>query len=784
MKKRKKMLAALLAALTLLASAQAALAAEPDYLTRGEAAEMLLAAADDYNPGVKKTDILHGYADGNLHEEGSVSRAQALVMLERAFGGLPAPQGAYALTAYDASQFTDVPDWAAGELESVLKSGIVAGTSAETFDPGAPVTRSQMERFIRRTYALKGSNLKDDFYAAVNRDFLTTAVLQPGYPDAGVFTDLGLRASADAAAIIREIAASGGKNEGEQKVAALYNNILDWDSRNAAGITPIKPYLDDIDSATTLKELLAADARMGRELGGRMLLGFGLTTDLKNSDVYTVTFSTITPSLGQSGYSDATDTQKDAYIAYMTALLTIAGQPQAEARRQAQVCWDTESALADVMLTAQEAYDVDKTYNIYTMDQLQRLFPQVDLRSVFADTGLRDTGKIGVTDVKLMEANAALFKDSNLDTLKIMARFALLSAMGSTLSRDFIDASDAFQAAFYGTSETAPYEDTAAQYVQNLLSEYLGEAYVSRHFSSAAKDGAEALVKDLIEVYRQRIRQLDWMSAATKEKAIRKLDTMAIHIGYPDQWDGELEDTPILPASQGGSFFQNIVEIQKTYRALLPKLQNEPVDKDEWLMTPYTVNACYMDTTNTIEFPAAILQPPYYDVNASYEQNLGGIGYVIAHEITHAFDNNGAKYDENGNAADWWTAADYDAFQKLCGNVAEFYDGQEAFPGVTCNGSLTLSENIADLGAVACITQAASRRTAPDYETLYRSAAAVWAEAVTRDYGTYLAKADVHAPSKLRGNLPLQTCDQFYKTFGIEEGDGMWVAPQNRVSIW
>mgnify|MGYP000092702703 FL=1 len=216
----------------------------------------------------------------------------------------------------------------------------------------------------------------------------------------------------------------------------------------------------------------------------------------------------------------------------------------------------------------------------------------------------------------------------------------------------------------------------------------------------------------------------------------------------------------------------------------LTELQGTSPDKTKWGMYPYTVNACYSATSNDITFPAAILQPPMYDVNASYEENLGAIGYIIAHEITHAFDNNGAKFDENGNAADWWTEHDYAEFEKRCQKMVDFYDKQEGIPGVPMNGQLTLSENVSDQGAVQCITEVVSKLDNPDYAKLYHYMANAWASTKTREFAKYMAGADVHSEDKLRVNRVVVNCDEFYKAFGITEKDGMWVAPSDRVKIW
>lgn len=780
---KKRIASVLLTAVMLVSSVQAALAAEPAYLTRGEVADMLVAAADDYNPGVKKTDILQGYSDGSLHEERSVTRAQALVMLHRAFGDLPTPVGDNARSGYPSANFADLPVWAAKDLQDVLSTGIVAGTSATTFSPNSYVTERQMELFIRRTYALEGTNLKDDFYAAVNKKALDSSVIQAGYTGTGSFNDLAIAVNQQVAQIIREAAASP-KTEGEKKISVLYNNILNMDARNKAGITPIQPYLDALDHAKSLDELMTARNLVYREMGADLLLGFGLTVDAKDSNVYDLAFSAFNPSLGQSGYENATDSQKTAYLTYVTSLLKLVGTSEAGAKTQAGQIWDMESSIASKSLTSQECSDVDKTYNLYTMAELQKLFPNVDLNAVFAQTGYAQTDKIVVSDVGALKAGAAYFDGAHLELLKTYCRLELAMSYGALLNQEFTDVSNAFQQAYMGSSGSVPAEELAAQYVQSLMSDYLGEAYVDRHFSAKAKTDVEKMVKEMLAVYKERIQNLTWMQDATKAKAIRKLEAMKLNIGYPDTWRDDLKDTEFLTVAQGGSFFDNVVAISKAQRTLMIQYQKDGVDKTEWPMTPDTVNACYDNVSNSITFPAAILQPPFYDVNATYEQNLGRVGYVIAHEITHAFDNNGAKYDERGNATDWWTTADYSAFQNLCSRVVELYDGKEAAPGITCNGALTLSENIADLGAMACITEMEGKRAQPDYRALYTASAEIWCSSYPREMKQYLAQADVHAPDKLRGSLVLQNFQPFYDAFGITESDGMWLAPENRVVIW
>lgn len=787
---RKRWSALFLAAALFLACIPGAGAAQTgEYLTREETASLLLEAAQDYNPDVCYEDILQGYPNGDLDEQGLVTRAQALVMLQRAFGGLPEPKGDNARSGYPASSFTDVPAWAAEELASVFAAGIVTGTTETTFSPRENITGEQLDLFLRRTFALEGSNLKDDFYASVNKQTLDNSQILPGYPGTGAFTDLSVSVQNDVTAIIQELVQTGGKTAGEKKIVTLYQNILDVNARNSAGITPIQPYLTAIDQAQTLEGLMTAHIQVQEDLAASLLLGFGLTVDAKNSSAYLLTFDGLSPMLGQGGYGvDAAETQKQAYEAYLETLFTLSGQSQEEAAREAALIWETDSALAEASLTTQELADVDKTYHIYTMDQLQAMFPGADLDALFAASGLEQTDRILVSDPGKIQAIAALFDPdktpNSLEILKAYARLTLLNTFGPMLSQAFTDAISAFHQSYLGIAGGLSLEGTASQYVQALMGDYLGKAYADRCFSASAKKDVENMAQDILAVYRARIQALDWMSSATKAKAIQKLDTMKLHIGYPDTWEDPLGDINLLTAGEGGSFFQNVVAIVQAGKQEMAERQQEGVDKDQWVMTPYTVNACYTPTENTITFPAGILQPPFYDKNASYEENLGSIGYVIAHEITHAFDNNGAKFDENGNAAGWWTAEDYAAFQALCQQVVELYDGRECAPGIVCNGELTLSENIADLGAAACITQLEGKQKNPDYAALYTAMARIWCSSYPREMRQYMARTDVHAPDKLRGSLVLQNFDQFYEAFGITKEDGMWLAPEDRVVIW
>ena len=759
--------------------------AEDNSITRGETAQMLLIAADDYNSSVKLTDIIQGYEDGQLYEENNVTRAEALVMLRRAFGRLPELVGHNKRTALAADKFTDLPEWSQKELKDIFDAGIAAGTDDGIFSPDEYITEHEMELFIKRVYSLFGTNERDDFYAAVNKDALNKLEIKPGRTSAGTLYDLTDKSNEQVSGIIKEITSGEHiKGSKEQKITDFYNNILNMDARNKAGITPLKKYIDLLDKAETTDDLIKAQSVMLEEISSIPYMGFNLMIDLKDSTRYALIFGISFSDMSKDFYSNGTEKQTEAYLKYIRTLFILSGETEENADIMAHSCYEFEKTLSVSMMNPEDYSNVDKVYNLFTMQEIKDIFANIDIDYIFKESKFDYEDKIGITDVELVKAYAKQFNNDNLDTLKAYGKYLLLQSYSGLLNQEFLDAANTFTQEFIGTEGRYEDEEMAAVLVQNFMPEYIGEIYAEKYFSEDAKKDVEKMVQDIISVYRERLADNAWMSKETKEKAINKLDSMKIKIGYPDKWESDMDNVEIRSAEEGGSYFENVINKANASRKRIILLQGEAVDKTEWLMNPFTVNACYSPTSNDITFPAAILQAPMYDVNASYEQNLGGIGYIIAHEITHAFDNNGAKFDKNGNAADWWNSEDYKAFQNLCDKMTAFYDGQEAIAGIPMNGTLTLSENVADQGAIACITEIASRLENPDYKELYRSMASCWASTMPREYAQYMAQVDVHSADKIRINRTVVNQDKFYEAFDIDENDGMYVKPGDRVVIW
>lgn len=373
----------------------------------------------------------------------------------------------------------------------------------------------------------------------------------------------------------------------------MYNNIMDWDGRNAAGLTPIRPFPDAIDAASSIGELMQVNTQLVKEQGEQFPLAFGPTVDPRDSDKYMLRLFVSDPYLGQSGYANALDTQKEAYLKFAAAHFELSGIGAEDARRQAQLCWDTESAMAEAMPTARELQDAGISPRFYTMEELEASIPAVGFPGLLAAQGMKPADEFYIPEFSAAEYLGKTFTDENLDTAKALFRFTLLSKCSKYLNRDLYDLNTTFTEERLGVSDDTDYSQTAARYVQQVLPDFVGEAYVKRYCSPETKAAVEAMLEDFLDVYRERVEKLDWMSDTTKEAVFRKLDAMEFYVGYPDERNDLRGNTEILPAPEGGSFYQNRVEINKAAMRNYAAQPDRPVDREAWANTVFTVNAGY-----------------------------------------------------------------------------------------------------------------------------------------------------------------------------------------------
>ena len=753
--------------------------------TRGDIVKTLMIAADAYQPGINKATVMQGSKNGDLRENEPAKKIEALVMLSRAFGELPEPVGNDLRSGTFDIEFTDVPAWAKKDIDKLTKAGVLMGNADGTLGANDTITIAEFQNIIARIWSLKGSHLNDDFYEAINKEWLNKSTIPVGEIMGGGFPELQKENTDKIEEIINALSgkqfAEGTK---EQKIADFYSTALDTENRNKQGIEPIQKYVKAINEAKTLDELVQADLTQEKELGLSSLFGFAIMNDAKNSSENALYYAGLATGLDKNSFVTEDANAKNAYIQYMTKLLVVSGEEESTAKALAEQVYEMEKGLASVSLDPHEQGDVNKYYNPYTIQQFDDMFKTVDMKQVLTSMKVDSANKVIVFDLKLAEKGAEFLNDTNLNVLKAYSKVQLLMATGSLLSDEFGDAANEFAATLYGVTGEKTEQENAVALTTSTMSGYLEQMFAEKHFSPNAKKDVEQMVEKLITTYEERIKSLDWMSETTKTKAIKKLDTMIVKIGYPDKWDTTLDNVAIKTYDEGGSLFSNTFAVNKAYIENTKAKLGKPVDRSEWVTSVYTVNAFYNALNNEITFPAGILQAPFYDINAKPEENYGAIGMVIGHEISHAFDNNGSAYDENGNANNWWTDEDFEKFKEKNQKLIEFYNAIEIIPGVLNDGQLTLSENVADLGGMAASLQVVSQMSNPDYKAYFESNAEMWKSTTTKEFAAVLSKNDVHSANKIRVNRTIVNFQQFYDTYGIKVGDGMYVAPEDRVSIW
>jgi len=632
---------------------------------------------------------------------------------------------------------------------------------------------------------------QDDLYRYVNGTWMAKTEIPADKSNYGTFTILSDQAEKDLLAIIEEAAKTIGNAPGSeaQKVGDLYASYMDEAKAEELKLSPVADEFAAIDAVAdkaALLEQMAVLARAG--VGG--LFGGYINTDAKNSDQYA--FYMVQAGIGlpdRDYYFDPKYKDKlAAYLPHVERMLTLAGIPDAAKRAAAIV--KLETTLAKSHWTQVESRDDTKTYNPKTAAELSALAPGVDFVRYFSTFGKAADGDVIVAQPSYFTGMAKAIEATSLETLKDWLKWSVINQYASLLNKDMVDADFAFYGTtLKGTPENRPRWKRGVEAVEVSLGEAVGKIYVEKNFPPEAKQRMDALVKNLVEAYRQGIQNLEWMGAETKQKALAKLDQFYPKIGYPEKWRDytklEIRRDDLLGNLQRAAAF----ELQRN----LDKL-GKPVDRSEWFMTPQTVNAYYNPGMNEIVFPAAILQPPFFNMAADEAVNYGAIGSVIGHEIGHGFDDQGSKWDGKGNLSDWWTETDRAEFDQRGKALVAQYAEFEPLPGFKLNGELTLGENIGDLAGMtfahAAYKLSLGGKAAPVIDELSGEQRFLigWAQVWARNYREDDLKSrlalDPHSPSEFRANGVMRNMPQFYTVFDVKEGDKLYLPPNQRVKIW
>ena len=635
---------------------------------------------------------------------------------------------------------------------------------------------------------------QDDLFRAVNGSWLAKTEIPADRSDYGVFAILAEKAETDLREIIENCAASKDNAPGSerQKVGDLYASFIDEARAEELGIRPIEARLAAVDAIQTKAELIRMLAELSK-FGVSGPLGCYVDTDAKKSDEHILNISQSGLGLPDRDYYwDAKFKAKlEAYQAHVERMLTLAKIGDAKLCKQAAAdIVALETRIAKAQWSKVQNRDADKTYNKMGLAELARLTPGFDWPLYFQAIGVKDARELVVSQPSYLTAMAELLDKVPLATWKVWLKLNIVHRYASLLNKELVDA----EFAFYGTTlrgvpQNRPRWKRGVAVVEGCLGEALGKLYVEKRFPPEAKQRMDQMVKNVLDAYRIRFNNLDWLSPATKEKALAKLAMFTPKIGYPKKW----RDYSPLEIRRGD--LVGNIERHATYEwnRDLAKL-GKPVDRDEWHMTPQTINAYYNPSQNEIVFPAAILQPPFFNLAADDAANYGGIGAVIGHETGHGFDDQGSKWDGAGNLNQWWTPADRAEFDKRGDALAAQFDRFEPFPGFKVNGRFTLGENIGDLAGLTIAYDAyrlsLGGKPAPVIDGLTGDQRFFlgWAQVWRRKHREADLKnrlvTDPHSPAEYRVNGTVRNVPAFYPAFGVKEGDKMYLPPEKRVKIW
>ncbi|MCC4399146.1 M13 family peptidase [Limosilactobacillus reuteri] len=633
--------------------------------------------------------------------------------------------------------------------------------------------------------AVNNELIKDDLYEAVNGEWLKTAKIPDDKPATGGFNDLvdeidkQLMDDFDAYAEGKEKSEDSRFNE----MIKLYRLAKKFDWRKKVGPQPLKRMLASVENLNSYEDY-QSQWKNWILAGMPSPISFDIDADMKNATVYALFASSPSLILPDKSYYEAEkkaqhDQLLQLWSSMVEALMNKLGYSKEEAKKIIDDAIKFDALLAPNVKSAEEAADYSKMYNPQTVAELASATDQLDIAEIIKQLVGEEPEKVIVTEPEYFKALNKILQD-NFELFKNWALIRVIRENASYLDDEMREINGRYGRALSGSKKPVSQRKFAFYLARDMFSQVAGDYYGKKYFGPQAKADVHHMVEQMIKVYKGRLTNNQWLSKDTRDKAILKLDKLGIQVGYPDKIPALYDQFKV---DEEESLIANLNQLTVTANKELFSRWNKPVDRMRWEMSAATVNAYYHPFKNIIVFPAAILQAPFYSLKQSSSQNYGGIGAVIAHEISHAFDNNGSLFDEFGNLNNWWTDEDSAHFKQLAQKMIEEFDGIP-FAGQKVNGKLTVSENIADAGGLSCALEAAKTEADFNAQEFFINWATIWRMKATEQYMQLLLSIDVHAPQKLRANIQAENLDDFYTAFDIKPGDEMYRAPENRVHIW
>lgn len=636
----------------------------------------------------------------------------------------------------------------------------------------------------------------NDFYHYAAGGWLKSHPLDAEHPMNGAFVDLDELNQKRIRSLIEEYASTPQqKGTLGQKIGSIYRMMMDSVKLNKDGYAPLKPYLDRVAAIKDIHQFQLVSAQLDKVGIGVSMFDVGVGADQRNASMNIVGISQGGIGLPERDYylkdDDQTVKVREAYKSYLKSLLMMVGNDEATATKKMEAVMAIETRIAKASYDRVKLRDIDANYHKMPYSQLVSEFPGIDWGQYFFIQGFPEFESVDVGQPEPVHEVEKIYAETSLDDLKAYAEARVASSGTGTLSDDFRAVAFKFSSVLSGVSQDRPRWKRSVGAVSGVLGQAIGKLYVEKYFPESSKQRVLTMVHNLQAALAERIDAATWMSAATKAMAKDKLQNFIIKIGYPDKW----RDYSSLVIDDSLSLYENMRRVSAYMtKDYIERKVNKPVNKAEWLMTPQTINAYYNPTTNEICFPAAILQPPFFDAEADDAVNYGGIGAVIGHEMSHGFDDQGCQFDKTGNQHNWWTAADKANFDKRTKVLEDYFGNVEILPGVKVNGKQTLGENIGDNGGLNIALQALQNqmKKAPlgdkdgftPEQRFFLNWARVWASNASPQIIDYLVKSDVHSPNEARVNNALPHIDAWYKAFGVKKGDKLFIPKNKRAHVW
>lgn len=683
---------------------------------------------------------------------------------------------------------------------NILKSMLVIGAIALT----ATACKTEKKEVVDNTP--RGINLAfmdttvsptQDFFRHVNGTWLDENPIPEDQTSWGSFAELRKKTDEDVLRILKNAMNDPNLKAGSDQAKAVYlfQSIVDTVARDEAGVSPIMPYMEKIAAIASINDLQDYLVEM-QSKGSSDFFGFYVSGAPNDSN-------TNVPYIGASGLGlpdkdyylnddDDSKEKREKYVEHITRMLQFLGDTPEEAAAQADRILAFETKLAKDRLSRVDRRDARKRNNPRSVEQLQEMVPQINWTKYFEGIGAKKVDTIIITELEYTKALNTILAENNVEDWRTFLKWSALNSASGMLTMEIEKANwDFYAKTMSGAEKQRPLDERALAVVNGVLGEALGKLYVDEMFPAEAKKTAEEMIAKVVEAFDTRIKALPWMTEDTKVKALEKLHKINIKVGYPDNW----KDYSALEVENSATYFDNrMAASQWNFNRTIDKM-GKTVDKTEWFMAPQIVNAYYSPPFNEIVFPAAILQPPFYDYKADAAVNFGGIGAVIGHEISHGFDDSGSRFDAEGNLNNWWTEEDLTAFEALGQGLADQYSAIEVLPGQHINGKLALGENIGDLGGTNAALDGLRLYLAENGNTgeidgytqeqrFFLSWATIWRIQYREEAMMRQLRLGPHSPGNYRAWVPIRNLDAFHEAFNTQEGDPMYLAPEDRIKIW